>query len=313
MNIQVNYYDKNIELSINSVYETLKQKICDFLKIKPDEFNSYSLSYFDEDGDCIKISTISDYQLFVREVKENSVNPLIIEENIENNDNESENSENNIFINSSLNNNKNNNSNYVYDNINNNSIKDNNKNIDSNYIYNSINNNRIRDNNISNKKRNENDIQIENIIFESKCSSCSVYPIEWVMYYCDKCDMHFCEECNNKVRHNHPLLKIKNINQFIKIKEEEYKKNTQKLNQTNHINNNYNTFSNNINNRISSNNQINRNKRNNNRNNTSHNNYYNDHNNTNRNNNYNNQNNTAHKHRRYNCYQNKDCISCYVI
>ena len=58
--------------------------------------------------------------------------------------------------------------------------------------------------------------------------------------------MYFCEECENKKEHNHPLLKIKNINQFNKIKEEESKKNIQKLNQKNHINNNYKTFSNNI-------------------------------------------------------------------
>ena len=228
LNIQVNYYDENIELSINSDYETFIQKICDFLKINPDEFNSYSLRYHDQDGDSIILSTIEDYKLFVQQVKENIVNKLIIEkkENIEDNDNEMKNSENNIsnFINSSLNNNKNNNSKYVYESINNNSIKDNNKNIDSNYIYNSINNNSIRDNNISNKKRNEDDIPIENIIFNSKCSSCRVYPIVCVIYYCDKCDMYFCEECENKVEHKHPLLKIKNINQFNKIKEEESKK-----------------------------------------------------------------------------------------
>ncbi len=73
------------------------------------------------------------------------------------------NSENNIsnFINSSLNNN--------------------NKNNNSNYVYESINNNSIKDNNISNRIKNEENIQIENIIFNSKCSSCRVYPIVCVI------------------------------------------------------------------------------------------------------------------------------------
>ena len=100
LNIQVNYYDENIELSINSDYETFIQKICDFLKINPDEFNSYSLSYHDQDGDSIILSTIEDYKLFIQQVKENIVNKLIIEkkENIENNDNEMNYSENDNLI-----------------------------------------------------------------------------------------------------------------------------------------------------------------------------------------------------------------------
>ena len=78
LNIQVNYYDENILLSINSNYETFIKNFCDFLKINPDEFNSYSLSYHDQDGDSIILSTIEDYKLVVQQVKEKIVNKLII-------------------------------------------------------------------------------------------------------------------------------------------------------------------------------------------------------------------------------------------
>ena len=255
-NIEVNYYNENIDLSINSDYETFLKKICDFLKISPDEIDSYSLSYHDEDGDSILISTIEDYKLFIQQVQEKIVNKLIIEKKENNNINNSQN--NNLYIKSNINNSQNNNY-YINNNINNsqndksylnsnidnsynnqknsnyinNSLNNKNNNNNSNYIYNSLDNN-IKDN----KKDNKNDIQIENIVFNSKCSSCSVYPIVCVIYYCEKCDIYFCEECENKKDHRHPLIKIKNVNQFNKIKEEESKKNMKNLIQTNQIDNN---------------------------------------------------------------------------
>ena len=94
------------------------------------------------------------------------------------------------------------------------------------------------DNSIKDNKDNKNDIPIENIVFNSKCSSCSVYPIICVIYYCEKCDIYFCEECENKKDHQHPLIKIKNVNQFNKIKEEENNKIMKNLIQTNQIDNN---------------------------------------------------------------------------
>ena len=267
-NIEVNYYNENIDLSINSDYETFVQKICNFLKITPDELNSYSLSYHDEDGDSILISTIEDYKLFIQQVKEKIVNKLIIEKKENNSINNSQNNNsyiksninnsqnNNSYINNNINNSQNNNS-YINNNINNsqnnnsylNSNIDNNNQKNSNYINNSL-NNKYNNNNSNyiynsldnsikdNRKDNKNDIPIENIVFNSKCSSCSVYPIVCVIYYCEKCDIYFCEECEKNKEHQHPLIKIKNVNQFNKIKEEESNKNMKNLIQTNQIDNN---------------------------------------------------------------------------
>ena len=97
------------------------------------------------------------------------------------------------------------------DNNNINKIYDRNKNIQNNNDSAFENNNKNM-----NIHKNEN-ISIENIVYNYKCSSCEVYPIICVMYYCDQCSLYLCEECENKENHNHALIKIKNLSQLTKI------------------------------------------------------------------------------------------------
>lgn len=43
-----------------------------------------------------------------------------------------------------------------------------------------------------------------------QCKGCNIVPITGVMYQCPKCsDFNLCEKCEEKIQHNHNLLKIK--------------------------------------------------------------------------------------------------------
>ena len=190
------YNDQEFELDLDSDYNSYIEKICNLLDISPDSLYLFSMNYNDDDGDNILLSSNEDYKLFFQQVKEKTVNELIIERKDSINDLNKEinnESESNIDINSS-------------NNINNNNI-------------NPLNNKDI------NNKKNEEDIPIEDITFYYRCSSCDIYPIVIVMYYCDKCNIYLCEKCEkNKKKHQHPFIKIENKAQLIYIKEEENKK-----------------------------------------------------------------------------------------
>ena len=79
LSVKVNFYNENIDLSINPDYDSFLQKIIGILKISPYQLNSFTLNYIDEEGDNILLSTLEDYKLFYQQVKEGIVNKLIIE------------------------------------------------------------------------------------------------------------------------------------------------------------------------------------------------------------------------------------------
>ena len=54
-NIKINFYGKNIDLSINSDYCSFIQNICNILQISPEQLNTFQLNYNDEDGDRIAL------------------------------------------------------------------------------------------------------------------------------------------------------------------------------------------------------------------------------------------------------------------
>ena len=63
---------------------------------------------------------------------------------------------------------------------------------------------------------------ITDLVFECKCSNCNVYPIICKMFYCDKCKINFCQECENILsKHIHPLIIIESKKQLYNIKEKE--------------------------------------------------------------------------------------------
>ena len=54
---------------------------------------------------------------------------------------------------------------------------------------------------------------ISNLIHEGiVCKSCNMNPINGIRYKCPTCvDYNLCENCEHKIPHEHPLLKIKKI------------------------------------------------------------------------------------------------------
>ena len=229
-NIKIKFYEEDIELSINSDYNSFIQKICNILQTSPEQLNTFELSYHDEDGDYIALTTEEDYKIFVYQVKDKLVNGLIIEKK----DNPIIKSNSNL--NKSLNEKEKNEQPNIYNiynddnnNINNDNIINNdNNNNENNYMNNNYYeyNNNSEDNNnnnlISNKEPNKEDIPIDNLVFYYRCSNCEEYPIVCIIYYCDKCSLYLCEKCEkNKKNHEHPLLKIESKSQLVAIKEKE--------------------------------------------------------------------------------------------
>ena len=196
--IKIIYNGQEIELEIDSNYNFFIEKICKILKVSSDSLNLFTMNYNDDDGDNILLSSNEDYKLFFQQVKENTVGELIIERN------DSKKKLNRVI------NDKNENNNSI--------LNSNNKYINK---FNNNSKNNINDEKIQNKN-NEEEIPIENIIFYFRCSTCDVYPIVVVMYYCNKCNLYLCEKCEkNKKKHEHPFIKIETNEQLINIKEEE--------------------------------------------------------------------------------------------
>jgi len=299
-NIKINIYNELIDFKINSDYNNFIHNFCKIFNVAPEKINSFILSYNDEDGDSIMLTTEEDYTIFFQQVKEKTVNSLIVEIN-ENKNNDIDPVEcfgsalnyqeqidqANNQIKNDINNNMNNNNNINNINMNNIINKSNDKIINS---YADINldidyNNQNVNNFIPNNEYDNNNGQIDDIIFEYKCTNCSTYPIICLLYYCPDCNMYLCESCKNITNHQHSFLEIKSKNELTKIKEkenEELAKKNQMNNQNdynifnpyysnvnqnnyNNINNPYNLYNNNNfnNNNFNNNNQYNNNNPNN--------------------------------------------------
>ncbi len=241
--INIDFYGEKLDFKLTSDYTSFIKNISDILKIPSDQLNSICLSYNDEDGDSIMISTQEDFSIFLQQVKEKLTDMLIIEIN--------ENSKIDPIdlMNSALNyqdqinqaNNEINNQNNK-ENNNNNNINNNGENININYIDNkdNDNNNIQNNNNIINNEENKNyEEPIENLVFDCQCSSCSEYPIIFKIYHCPECNMFLCENCYKNVgRHHHSINKIESNEEFLKIiKEENVKKD-----QDNPIYNDFNNY-----------------------------------------------------------------------
>ena len=198
-NIKINVYNELIDFKINSDYNNFIHNFCKIFNVAPEKINSFILSYNDEDGDSIMLTTEEDYTIFFQQVKEKTVNSLIVEIN-ENKNNDIDPIEcfgsalnyqeqidqANNQIKNDINNNMNNNNNINNINMNNIINKSNDKIINS---YADINldidyNNQNVNNFIPNNEYDNNNGQIDDIIFEYKCTNCSTYPIICLLYYC---------------------------------------------------------------------------------------------------------------------------------
>jgi hypothetical protein len=270
--IQMALYGENIDLTINSDYNSFRDKICSIMNIPSDYFQFLSISYIDEDGDNIVLSLQEDYEIFFNLIKDNAIEKKIM---IDFNENSKIDQIN--CLSSALNYQGQHAKEYL-DDINNNKKDDNNK--MNNNIKNN-NNNQLKkneENNINNNNNNNNnqheEEDLENYIYNYKCSNCEMSPIIFVMYYCPKCSYYLCEECYNKLnkKHQHPLIKIVTQAQLFEIKEKEneeiekrnrIRENNDMINNNNMNNNNNNINNNNMNNNMNNNNNYDPNNNNN--------------------------------------------------
>ena len=159
-NIKIKFYGEEIDTELKVDYNHFIWNICNIFNIHPEQFKSIALSYFDEDGDSIILSTKEDYAIFLQQVKEKIVRSITAEIN--------QNSQIDPMacLDSALD---------YKDKIEqaNNQIKiENKQNIFNNDINNNlgINNNQNINNNIpQNNQPNNNNEHIENIIFNYPC------------------------------------------------------------------------------------------------------------------------------------------------
>ena len=202
-NIKINIYNELIDFKINSDYNNFIHNFCKIFNVAPEKINSFILSYNDEDGDSIMLTTEEDYTIFFQQVKEKTVNSLIVEinenknsdidpiecfgsalnyqEQIDQANNQIKNDNNNM--NNNMNNNINSNSDINLNNI----VNSNDKIVNSYENINlDIDSNSQNFNNLISNNDNNNNGQIDDIIFEYKCSNCSTYPIICIIYYYHK-------------------------------------------------------------------------------------------------------------------------------
>ena len=264
--IKINLYGEDIDLNITSNFRLFCKNICKQLKITPEQLNSIILSYNDEDGDNIIISTKEDYDIFFREVKENKKTKIILIEFKDKTENDSimlshsnvniqENNSKSIQINNDIIDSKDNiniKNDFMPKNLDINNNNNNNINNNSNFI--NINEYILDDYIDENSFPNYEDIKKnEEVIFHYECSSCQLYPLIIKMYYCPKCVLYFCEECKKKIiiNHNHPFITIKSKEQLLEIKKKENseieKKNIKKQKKKIENNKDYNNNNNNHN------------------------------------------------------------------
>ena len=266
--IQMVLYGENIDLKINSNYNSFCDKICHIMNIPTDYFQFLSISYIDEDGDNIILSLQEDYEIFFNLIKDDAIEKKIMIDFKENSKIDQMD-----CLSSALNYQGQHAKEYLDDikNDKKDDKKDDNKKMNNN-IKNNNNNqlkineeDKINDNNNNNNNKNKEEEDLENYIYNYKCNNCEISPIIFVMYYCPKCSLYLCEECYNKLnkKHQHPPIKIVTQAQLFEIKEKENeeieKRNRIKENNDMINNNNMNNNMNNINNNINNNNMNNNN------------------------------------------------------
>jgi hypothetical protein len=192
-NIKLNFYGDQVEVVINSDFNSFINNICNVLKIPQERAKNIILSYNDEDGDNILLSNEEDYSIFIEQVKQKVVQELIIEINDKLED-------------SAHNNKKGMDQSKIKNSCSSNSNMNNIHNFDNQDNFDEEDKKIIEE--FKNKK-----FPIENFVYYYKCTSCSTYPIILIMYYCDKCNKYLCENCYKKEK-NHCHIMEKIINKF---------------------------------------------------------------------------------------------------
>ena len=212
---KINFYGEQIDVKLNSDFNSFVNNICKIVNIPSDNYKSLAMSYNDEDGDNIILSTEEDYKLFFQQLKDKTVNGLIVEVKEDSNINPIECFDSALDYKEKI------------DLANKQILEENknNKDIENNINYN-INDNMQgnfdnKENNLILNKEPEKDIPIDDLIFNQfECTSCKAYPIICILYYCPQCQIHICENCIlNFGNHLHEFLKFESYKEFLKIKQ----------------------------------------------------------------------------------------------
>jgi hypothetical protein len=215
--IKLNFYGEEIYIEINSDFNSLIKNVCDIVKIEEDQINSLVLNYYDDDGDNILILNQGDYNLFFQQVKEKSVDSLIIEikedakvdlnaliDNVLDYKEKIEAANKEIL-----------NDNIIDKDYNINKLINSNENINIKNDY--FGNNEQINNNLNLKDDNNDDINDK--VFDYKCTQCGYYPILFTIYYCPQCPIYLCKECKEKTGHKHKICKYGSKKELMRIKE----------------------------------------------------------------------------------------------
>ena len=245
LKVTLYFNEESTEISINSNYDYFLNTVCNIIQIQSEQLKSLSISYIDNEDDNVVLTSQEDYDIFFDQLSENLVKNLKITVKPNSNldqdeclihfisykENSGQNS--NIKLN-------NNNYNNINNNYNNNFINNSNNNFNFNEINNNnninINNsNNYHDINEINEEKNE-EQNIDDLVFDYKCSKCEIYPIVCKIFYCDKCNFYLCSECEGKgIKHEHPLLRIDSKEVLMNLKEEENKLIDKKLKEQENI------------------------------------------------------------------------------
>ena len=252
INTKINFYSEQIDIKLNSDYNSFVNNVCKIINISLDQYKSLELSYKDEDDDNIILSTDEDYELFFDQLKDKRVNGIIIEIKEDSDINPIECFDSALDYKEQIDEvnkqiiNENNNLNKNIDNNINNNINDNIINKKDNIQDNFVNKN---SNLILNGQPNK-DIPIDDLIFyRFGCSYCKSFPIICLLYYCSQCHLYLCENCfKNYGNHIHPFIKFESNQELMKFKEKEKMEqmnNSKNNNFANIYNSNNNNFDNN--------------------------------------------------------------------
>ena len=234
VNIKLNFYGELIDYAINSDYLSFLKDLCGIFGLSMNQLSAISLSYQDEDGDVIMVSTKEDFAIFLEQAKQKVVDTLIVEVKEESNIDPIS------LMDSALNYQE------QVEEANANLVNNNQNNINNENNYNNYNN---YDDyyNIQNQEVNNE----APLVFYVECNKCQIYPLLERIYYCQQCDMCLCDECKIiNENHEHPLLKIETEKDFEIIKKAYEdkaklveKNNNEQFNNINYQNNvNYNNY-----------------------------------------------------------------------
>ena len=245
LKVTLYFNEESAEISINSNYDYFLNTVCNIIQIQSEQLKSLSISYIDNEDDNVVLTSQEDYDIFFDQLSENLVKNLKItvkpNSNLDQDEclihfiSYKENSGQNSNIKLNYNNYNNINNNYNNNFINNSNNNFNFNEINNNNNININNSNNYHDINEINEEKNE-DQNIDDIVFDYKCSKCEIYPIVCKIFYCDKCNFYLCSECEGKgIKHEHPLLRIDSKEVLMNLKEEENKLIDKKLKEQENI------------------------------------------------------------------------------